>query len=211
MSDIEGYILAGGAGSRMGQDKGRMILGGETFLDRAARALSAISAGGLFVAAGRAESLTTPLPVIEDQSRGADRDSPAERSAGAIIGLYTALKSSKSEWAAILACDLPFARIDLFQRLAAIDRRGFDAVVPMQDQLTAQPLCGLYRRNGCLPVVGAMLDHGEKSLHALLRRINTRFVRFDEISDLPQAERFFLNVNTPEDYAAAQAALENTS
>ncbi len=38
----------------------------------------------------------------------------------------------------------------------------------------------------------------------------TRFVEFDEIGDLPRAEHFFLNVNTPEDHRAAQAALAKT-
>jgi molybdopterin-guanine dinucleotide biosynthesis protein A len=36
-----------------------------------------------------------------------------------------------------------------------------------------------------------------------LEKFETRFVRFEEISELPNAENLFFNVNTPEDFARA--------
>jgi molybdopterin-guanine dinucleotide biosynthesis protein A len=37
----------------------------------------------------------------------------------------------------------------------------------------------------------------------LLEAVNTRWVAFDEIKNLDQAEKFFVNINTPEDYDEA--------
>jgi molybdopterin-guanine dinucleotide biosynthesis protein A len=34
----------------------------------------------------------------------------------------------------------------------------------------------------------------------LIESVNTRRVEFAEIANLAQAERFFVNINTPEDY-----------
>jgi molybdopterin-guanine dinucleotide biosynthesis protein A len=42
---------------------------------------------------------------------------------------------------------------------------------------------------------------------ALLANVRTRFVAFPEVCDLPGAESFFFNVNTPEDLKQAEAIL----
>jgi len=208
MNDIDGYLLAGGASSRMKRDKANLLLGGVTFVRRAAIALSAVVAAPerLFVV-GNLEGNSFDLPILPDEFVG---DSGDERKRGAIVGLHAALKNTKANWAAVLACDLPFASGELFEKLASFRDGNSDAVVPMQNDGRAQPLCALYRTEACLSVVEAVLDGEDWSLQNLLRRVKTRFVRFDEISDLPRAEYFFFNVNTPEDYAAAQAALAKT-
>src|SRR2546430_17389866 len=43
MQSLEGFILAGGASSRMGVDKSELVLGGQTFVERVATALSAVT------------------------------------------------------------------------------------------------------------------------------------------------------------------------
>jgi molybdopterin-guanine dinucleotide biosynthesis protein A len=36
----------------------------------------------------------------------------------------------------------------------------------------------------------------------LLEAVNTCWVQFDELTNLPQSEKFFVNINTPSDYDA---------
>src|SRR5688500_3876598 len=108
MQDIDGYILAGGVSSRMGADKAMLVLGGATFIERAARALSAVTeriavvGGEVSTDAGAAFSGTTlrRVPDTEVSLNG--------RQNAAIKGLYSALMDSDREWVAVLACDLPF-------------------------------------------------------------------------------------------------------
>ena len=199
MNDIDGSILAGGSSTRMGRDKADLCLSGKTFVERSAAALSAVATERLFIV-GNLKKGACGLLVVPDEYVGKSDERRA-----AIIGLHAALSKTNAKWTAVLACDLPFASGDLFLRLASFRDENFDAVVPIQADGRSQPLCALYRRQTCLPVVEAILGGNDWSLRKLLRSLNTRFVCFDEISDLPNAEHFFLNVNTPEDHSAAIA------
>lgn len=204
MSIFDGYVLAGGASRRMGKAKANLCLGGKTFVERAANAVSAISPKRLSVV-GNLLAMPPGLSVLPDKfNRENDK-----RPRGSIIGLHAALRDARSGWAAVLACDLPFASGELLRRLASFERKDFDAIVPLQSDARPQPLCALYRRAACLPVIEKMLGEEDWSLRKLLQSVKTRFVPFDEISDLPHAEHFFFNVNTPEDFRSAQT-IENS-
>lgn len=206
MNDIEGFILAGGASRRMGSDKAKLRLEGKTFVERAANALHKIAGGKISIVGNLpfdnlqvklSSNKTCELPVIADVQV---KNSPA-----ALLGLHAALARAERKWAAILACDLPFVTADLFERLAGfITEKDFDAIVPVQPDGRAQPLCAIYKRAACLPPIEEMLGGDDWSLRSFLERINTRFARFEQLRDLPDSDFLFLNVNTPEDYLAAQ-------
>lgn len=203
MIAIEGFVLAGGRSRRMGRNKANLLLGGKTLIERAATALSVI-ADPVYAVGNLTAELTT-LPIIQDEPVGIN-------SRGAIVGLYTALLHAKTEWAAILACDLPFVSGDLLTRMVSIlqgfaDSRDVEsgAVLAEQPDGRIQPLCGLYRRQACLHEVEKMLSQDHWRLQDLNERVNSRILGFSEISDIPSAENLFLNVNMPEDYRAAIA------
>lgn len=190
----------------MGRDKAKLRLEDKTFIDLAANALHKITGGKISVVGNLPfENLRVKLPsnktyellVIADVQ---DKNSPA-----ALVGLHAALIRAERNWAAVVACDLPFVTADLFERLAAfVAEEDFDAVVPVQPEGRAQPLCALYKCAACLPLIEEMLRGDDWSLRNFLERINTRFIEFERLRDLPDSDFFFLNVNTPEDYLAAQ-------
>ena len=193
MSDIEGFILAGGASSRMGTDKARLSLGGLTFIERIAGALQVI-APRMSVVSARPESFDLSLPVVAD----------IHRDCGALGGLHAALKACRAPWAAIVSCDLPFVTGELFARLDAFRNEETDAVAPRQTDGRAQPLCALYSPARCLELAARLLGEGERRPRVLLQQARTRWVAPAELADLPGSELFFLNVNTPEDFERAQ-------
>ena len=92
---------------------------------------------------------------------------------------------------------------DLIRRLSGFCSDAVDAVVPVQSDSRPQPLCSLYRVEKCRPTAEAMIKAGDLKLQKLLTRLATRYVEFEEVSDLPGSDSFFINVNTPEDYAKA--------
>ena len=69
MNDIEGFILAGGASSRMGEDKSRLRLGGRTFVERIADALRTVTARVRLVSS-RPDAGSHGLPVLRDEHEG---------------------------------------------------------------------------------------------------------------------------------------------
>lgn len=206
MKTVEGFILAGGASSRMGRDKAGLRLQGKTFIEHAAAALAKITGGKI--------SLVGNLPFDRLEinfSRGKILEMPViadlqtKDAHAALVGLHAALARAESDWAAVIACDLPFVTEELFARLASFTGdENADAIVPLQPDGRAQPLCALYRRDRCLPAAENALNGENWKLQNFLRRINTRFIEFDKLADLPNSERFFLNVNTPEDFLAAR-------
>jgi molybdopterin-guanine dinucleotide biosynthesis protein A len=192
MSDLEGFILAGGASSRMGTDKSRLSLGGRTFVERVADALRPLTAR-VSVVSSRPDASSFGLPVVPD----------IHESKGALGGLHAALKACGAGWAAVVSCDLPFVTGGLLLRLASFVDDEVQAVVPHQSDGRPQPLCALYATAACLAVSEELIRAGDLRPRVLLERVRARRLAFDELSDLPRAELFFHNVNTPDDYARA--------
>jgi molybdopterin-guanine dinucleotide biosynthesis protein A len=192
MLDTEGFILAGGLSSRMGEDKSRLKLSGRTFVRLAADALASVS-GTVSVVGSREGVESHGLKVVRDVHEGL----------GAMGGLHAALVACGAPWAAVVSCDLPFVTAELFGRLASLRGEDVDAVAPLQDDGRPQPLCALYAPTRCLEVAERLIRAGELRPRALLRAVRTRWVHFDELKDLDGSQHFFDNVNTPADYERA--------
>jgi molybdopterin-guanine dinucleotide biosynthesis protein A len=182
----------------MGTDKSRLRLGGRTFTERVAAALGAF-APEVSVVSARPESAGSSWPLVED----------IYRDCGALGGLHAALSACRAPWAAVVSCDLPFVTGELFVRLGELRTEEADAVVPRQPDGRPQPLCALYSPARCLALAARLLDEGERRPRVLLQQARTRWVAPTELADLRDAELFFLNVNTPEDYERARTQIRN--
>lgn len=188
----------------MKTNKFALCLGGATFAERAVAALQKIAAQRISFIVGEKQSkeIENLLP------REVPRIGDIFPQKAALGGIYTALSDAESEWAAVLACDYPFATADLFVRLAEIARAADEniaAVVPVQPDGRIQSLCAVYRVKFCLSAGKRLMETEEVlPVRKLLETIKIRLVKFDELSDLPGAEHFFTNVNTPEDLQCAQ-------
>jgi molybdopterin-guanine dinucleotide biosynthesis protein A len=189
LNDLQAFILAGGASSRMGTDKSQLVIDQQTFTERIAETLFAVT-----------DSVTLVGSVLDDSSLPKVPDVYPHW--GALGGLHAALAAAEREWAVVVACDLPFVTRELFLFLAAL-RLDHEAVVPLQEDKRPQPLAALYRVDPCSERAEALIKAGRRRPFDLLETVNTRWVAFDEIRNLDQAESFFVNINTPEDYDAA--------
>lgn len=188
MNSIEGFILVGGASSRMGTDKSRLLLDGETFVERIAKELLSL-AHSVKIVGNDSAQLALELPSAPD----------IYPRWGALGGVHAALAACRSQWAAIVACDLPFVSAALIARLASL-RENFAAVAPIQGDGRPQPLCALYQVVPCLNQAEQLIKSGERRPIALLQSVGARWVSFAELADLVGADRFFDNINTPQDY-----------
>jgi molybdopterin-guanine dinucleotide biosynthesis protein A len=186
MKDMEAFILAGGASRRMGTDKSQLLIDRQTFADRIAQTLSQVADSVMLVGGQSETSSITRVADVYPQW-------------GALGGLHAALAACKSEWAIVVACALPFVTAELFSFLAA-ERLDHDAVVPIQTDGRPQPLAALYRVDPCLRRATRLIEAGRRRPLDLLDAVNTRWIEFDRLTNLTQAETFFVNINTPSDY-----------
>lgn len=185
ITQIEAFILAGGASSRMGTDKSQLLLEDQTFVERIAATLLTVT-DSIRLVGGRENSKLSTVPDVYPQW-------------GALGGLHAALSACRRDWAIVVACDLPFVTSELFRSLAS-HRGDHDAVVPIQPDGRPQPLAALYRIDRCAQRATELIEAGRRRPLDLLESVNTRWVDFAEIANLDQAQTFFVNINTPDDY-----------
>jgi molybdopterin-guanine dinucleotide biosynthesis protein A len=177
----------------MGSDKSQLVLDGQSFVERIAQQLQAV---------------TSSIRVVGGDARKAEPDLPRDLKVapdifpewGALGGVHAALAACSASWALVVACDFPLVTNELFRSLASV-REGFEAVAPIQADGIPQPLCSLYRVEPCLRLAEQSIKSGERKPIALLQSVRTRWVLFSELSKLAGADCFFDNINTPEDYA----------
>lgn len=192
ITQVEAFILAGGASSRMGTDKSHLLLEDQTFVERIADTLLTVT-DSIRLVGGRENSKFATVTDVYPQW-------------GALGGLHAALSACRRDWAIVVACDLPFVTPELFRSLAS-KRGDHDAVVPVQPDGRPQPLAALYRVNPCARWATELIEARKRRPLDLLQSVNTCWVDFAEIANLDHAERFFVNINTPDDYYGIISAL----
>jgi len=191
MFDVQGFILVGGASSRMGTDKARLAFGDFTSVELIAHALHSVTASVTTV--GWPEQRLAALSNIPD----------LRHDWGPLAGIEAALRHAKSAHCLIVGCDFPFVTGNLFAGLLK-SMNDADAIVPLQSDGRAQPLCAVYRVATCLTAAEAAIAANKHAPRDLLDRVRTRYLPFGEVAHLAGSEHFFFNVNTPENYELAQ-------
>ena len=203
MLEVTGFVTAGGRSSRMGRDKAWLELGERRLIERVVDALRPVTASVSIIALGE-EYRRLGLPVFADENTGV----------GPLEAIRTALANSPTAWVALVGCDLPFVTAELFTQLISVADGLFlttpdspSAIVPLNAQGLTEPLCALYS-TAALPAVSRLIADGGRKVSLLFERLPTRFVAFHELRALPNADLFFTNINTPEEYQAALEKLD---
>jgi molybdopterin-guanine dinucleotide biosynthesis protein A len=221
-SAVRGFIQAGGRSSRMKRDKAWLEIDGVTMIERVVAAAKPASGRlGIIVNAanpqvGRYERLA--------ESCGARLIFDLHEHLGPLGGIHTALAHcGAARSALILACDLPFITTEFLSFLCDLHptrdqqsairdpqyenpqsaiRNPQSITVPLDQSDRPQPLAAIYDQS-LEAVVRQSLAANELKVDLLYSRVSTRRVGFAEFSHLRDAERFFINVNTPEEHQAA--------
>jgi len=202
--NFSGYVLAGGKSSRMRSDKAFLEFDGETFLERAVSTLETACENRVKIVLNRSqthfiEKLPPDVSYIFDifENRGAPG------------GIHAALLDCRTDFAIILACDMPFVTSEAVQKLAeiALARKEFAAIVPVQPDGKRQPLCAVYRAAKCLPAIEKLLkDEVSPSMKYFLNIACVKFIEQRELTR-DEAQDLFFNVNRPDDFLISQNRL----
>ena len=206
LNDLTLVINAGGQSRRMGRAKALLPTpAGDLLLVHVLHRLASLAPARTIVIAN--DPAIAALPALPP---GTACLADAYPGTGTLGGIATGLGAA-SGWAAVVACDLPFVQAAVFAHLCAIateqedggDR--WDAVVPVVGGYE-EPLHALYHRR-CLPTIAARLATGARRVISFMPDVRTRYVDEAELRAIDPQLSSFVNVNTPEEWAAVQAVL----
>lgn len=190
---VYGLILAGGSSSRMRRDKAALVYRGKTQLDRAFE-LAGRHVARVFVSVRSnqaMESTRAHRPLIIDSVDGE----------GPLAGIRSGLAAYPDVAWLVIACDLPFLSDAAFQQLLTERDPSMLATAyrSTHDGLP-EPLCAVWEPAAAAALSAYVGGGGHCPRKFLIRHA----VRLLEAHD----RRALDNINTPEEYAQAQGALD---
>lgn len=187
-------IQAGGQSTRMGENKALKPFLGRPLIQRVVERLTPIADELLVTANQPADYAFLNLPVMPDIRPGR----------GALGGLYTAAFAAHQPVVAVVACDMPFASAALLVAAAGLlEQEGADVVIARTDE-GFEPLHAVYRRSTCLPAIQSALDSDQWRVISWFPRVKVRTLTREELSRYDPDGLAFWNLNTPEEFAAAE-------
>jgi len=195
-------IQAGGASSRMGEDKALKPFLGRPLIQRVIERLTPI-ADEMIVTTNRPadyEFLNTSTGSVHRLRLVAD----LKPGRGALGGLYTAIASAASPFVAVVACDMPFASPMLIEGARRLMVEEEADVVIAKTEAGYEPFHALYRRETCLPAIESTMDADQWKVIAWFPQVKTRTLSLVEMKSLDPSGLCFWNLNTPEEFLEAE-------
>jgi molybdopterin-guanine dinucleotide biosynthesis protein A len=192
-------IQAGGRSTRMKTDKAWLMINDQPMIEHVLRT---------------AQQVTEKIIVVVNKNtpRASDYQNLAAKYKATILldahdfrgplgGIQTALiQAQKEDPLLILACDLPFVSVEFLQLLISIHQSNPALLtIPTDVSMRPQMLCAIYTK-ACLNEINGMLAANILKTRLLSDRVATNFVSIKKYSHLPGAEKFLMNLNTPEEY-----------
>jgi molybdopterin-guanine dinucleotide biosynthesis protein A len=198
---VAGFILAGGASTRMGRDKGLLEFGGVPLILHTARLIEPLVAEVTVVGSPRRYA-KLGLRVIADDVQVQNR--PSSIGYGPLAGIATALGATQSPWNLILACDMPYLSAEWVDwMLSRALRSPGKAVVPRTER-GIEPLAAVYRRE-CGAQIAAALARGVRKVSDAIEKLRVDYVYPREWRRIDPNGLILKNMNAPGDYEAARA------
>jgi molybdenum cofactor guanylyltransferase len=203
---VHGFVLAGGKSSRMGVDKATMLFCGRPMVEIAVEKLRGVCAEVSIV--GNREDLVGFAPVVPE----------ARLNVGPAAGIEAGLRAATQPWAMFVPVDVPLVPEELLRSwvAAVIEEGGAGCGVSfLRVNKEKQPaFCAILREG--LGSVAAALERGERRLADILASLDEdgkgRLWACDAESFAPKIsptylnmERWFCNVNTPQELLEAEA------
>lgn len=172
----------------MGRDKALLPYNSKTLLEVIHARLATLF-GAATVVGPPERYASLDLPIIPDLHPGC----------GPLGGIEAALahsEASQTDWALVVACDMPALRNELLLGIARIAAAEQNAkiVMPYSPDGHPEPLCAAYHRS-ILPIIRKSLENKVYKITEAISGIRQNPTKSDTFSD-------FSNLNTPSDWEA---------
>ena len=189
-----GIILAGGSGSRLGQNKALVSVAGCSLIEWVVDVLRPLVSDLLLVTQAAEPLVTLDLPTVTDVYPGV----------GTLGGLHAGLDAMRTEYGLVVGCDMPLLNADLLCYMMS-QASGYDVVMPRIGKYH-EPLHALYSKR-CVPNIERSILAGRRRILYALSGARIRYIEESEIDRFDPDHLSFFNVNTPEELERARALL----
>jgi len=195
---ITGVILAGGASSRMGNNKALLLHRGGRLIEEIYRKMSELFEEVIVVTNEPQLYQFLPCRKVPDLY-------PVK---GVLTGIHGALSQCSEPAIFTVACDMPQLNTDLIRHLAE-QYQGEDVIIPRSEG-GLEPLHAIYGKS-CIPALEELLGKGEKRGLSLLPLLQVREVQASEVALFDREFASFVNINTPEEYYKFRSSARETA
>lgn len=188
-------ILAGGESKRMGEDKAQINLNGVMLFERTLAQVKPLFES-VMISSRETRHHHDEVEILDI----------ATDCRGPIVGIISCLAHIQTEWAFVVACDMPFIQPNLIRYLCHHRQPRYDCIVPVVGG-KPQPLFALYRK----PVLSLLIQAAQQGHCSLVRNMhdafNTYWIEEDKLKTLDENLVSFVDIDTPEDLAFYQKSL----
>ena len=193
--DVSLIVLAGGKGSRLGQEKAWVRVENRTLLERSISRLGSV--------VNRIIVVRAPGQVLPPLSAGNHIKIVIDEypNKGPLVGIYSGLKASGERGGLVTACDMPFVEPGLARHLISLSP-GFDIVMPVRRAMY-EPLFAFYSGR-CIGLIGKMISEGSLKIDRLLDKVKVRLVEQEELDRYDAEGLSFFNINDRVDLEKAR-------
>lgn len=185
---ITGIILAGGKSSRMGSDKGFLMLNSKAFVQYSIDAL---------------KPLVSEIIIVSDNPNydnfGLKRVNDIIKEAGPVSGICSGLEASKSDYNLILSCDIPLITTAVLKKL--IDAKDDTSeIIQIETNGKTIPLIALYKKD-VICKFNKLLNKDERRLRIAIKTCKSKNVAIEKEFDI-----LTMNVNTKDEFKLIENA-----
>ncbi|MBG6131815.1 molybdopterin-guanine dinucleotide biosynthesis protein A [Aquimarina sp. EL_43] len=189
--NITGIILAGGKSSRMGREKGLILLDGKPFIQHSIDVLS---------------PLVNTILIVSSNSDydafGVKRVEDIIVESGPLAGLHSGLMHSNTKHNLVISCDVPLVTTEFLKKLLSYEKEDYD-IVQFEADGKSIPLIALYKKR-CADRCQELLANGERRLRKLISVVKTK-----TITVLEKERLLVTNMNTIEDLKTITNAIDH--
>ncbi len=195
LSQLRGaVILAGGRSTRMGENKALVTLMGESLLSLEVNSLSSLVDEVMVIAKTAEEMKLYEKEVPSNVKLLFD----AVSQDGPLVGIYSALKVTKSEYCYVHPVDSPIINAKVVNHLFDMAMNYDGAVIKLERDLV-EPLHAVYKRNTALVAAEKALQLGDSSAKILCKETRVKQVPLDDIRVFDNELVSLFNINTKND------------
>lgn len=197
-------VLAGGASSRFGQDKGVLELNGKPLIWHVVNAVSPLVDETIVVTSSKERAAKYAELVDANVHFAVD----VCESSSPLIGALTGFGLAQGQYSLVLPFDMPFVSRETISLLFELCT-GKAAVIPRWPNGNVEPLHAVYHTKMALEASKAAVAEGKLHMRAMIEKLRgVRYVSTLVIQQLDPELHTFFNINTLADLKMAAAMVK---